>query len=784
MSKASVVVPEKGKPKAAPSETTSKKADATTVKPVAPERLNFKTLLLQNPNHFGTFPNLSGKVVLPKKFDTAFEELTCLGLNPEQNKLEAVVQIKQHSGYLTDACGAGSREYIRFFVQHGAVWQDIGDTFFDAFDLAGPLPLSYCVSIDLKEAHKFCTSENILNVRAILSWNLEPTPGDPNFSPPWGNVLDARVQVAPLIITKVPIGMLVSEGLVKVNEAAIGAIDFEKALPSKVEPAQPYSALKGLYAKSDVPAHRFGFAEAQKVLQHPVLNIPSGAVAKAGAVAKPGGAGSVSELAPGPELSAILAALAKLSGDVTFEEMKCAGYNPQTRELEAVIEIKRNAGYSGGLCTQGSTEYVSFFAFFGGAWQPLGTATVRVHDLAAVTPGHSLMYAVHRISNMTEMPCKNLEGVPLRAILSWEQQPTGPNFTPTWGNVINTHVQPMVGAVTGEHMRLMRIGGVTINRISDITHLAYPRGLADPAHGLPVIAGDCGGDDSPFGGELIVEGDFTPKPDVFNHVTGAVLPGGKPIIYQVWVSRVDIPSVPFQLTNGFFIAVFPPNALFPPLTFNQHLQPPPGPVSGGVAGDQYYQYMESDLQAVNPRALAAFEAGGLAEGDYRIEVRPWVWTGAQYQSVASQFKTVHVFNGYKHTEIIGGNPTTMFRPQVALTLTSIADCADAKIGDTVKGSYSVVDNFFNALSIELVPITIGGVPVVEPAVTVTPDPGNATTYNGTNTGGSHGTFSLDTASLPACGYTIELVANDRAIVDSHCDRHWNRIGVGFCLRKP
>jgi hypothetical protein len=67
---------------------------------------------------------------------------------------------------------------------------------------------------------------------------------------------------------------------------------------------------------------------------------------------------------------------------------------------------------------------------------------------------------------------------------------------------------------------------------------------------------------------------------------------------------------------------------------------------------------------------------------------------------------------------------------------------------------------------------------------VTPDPGNATTYNGTNTGGSHGTFSLNTASLPACGYTIELVANDRAIVDSHCDRHWNRIGVGFCLRKP
>ena len=100
---------------------------------------------------------------------------------------------------------------------------------------------------------------------------------------------------------------------------------------------------------------------------------------------------------------------------------------------------------------------------------------VRVHDLAAVAKG-PLMYAVYRISNMTEMPCKSLEGVPLRAILSW-QHSLGFSFIPTWGNVINMHVQPIVGVVTGETSRLMRIGGVTINRISDITHLAYPRAI-------------------------------------------------------------------------------------------------------------------------------------------------------------------------------------------------------------------------------------------------------------------------------------------------------------------
>src|SRR6266850_6094421 len=96
-------------------------AGGSTVAVIAPppERLNFKTLILSNPNHFGTFPKLGPSAVLLKASDTFYEEMTCLGLNPQQNKLEAVVQIKQHNGYITDACGPGSREYVRFFVQHG-----------------------------------------------------------------------------------------------------------------------------------------------------------------------------------------------------------------------------------------------------------------------------------------------------------------------------------------------------------------------------------------------------------------------------------------------------------------------------------------------------------------------------------------------------------------------------------------------------------------------------------------------------------------------------------------
>lgn len=81
-----------------------------------PERLNFKTLLLQNPNYFGTLPKLGGVPVKKINFDTTFEQLTCLGLSQAANRLEAVIQIKQPSGYGTDSCGAGTPEYVRFFV--------------------------------------------------------------------------------------------------------------------------------------------------------------------------------------------------------------------------------------------------------------------------------------------------------------------------------------------------------------------------------------------------------------------------------------------------------------------------------------------------------------------------------------------------------------------------------------------------------------------------------------------------------------------------------------------
>ena len=66
------------------------------------------------------------------------------------------------------------------------------------------------------------------------------------------------------------------------------------------------------------------------------------------------------------------------------------------RAVRGARRVKKPLGYSGGLCTQGSREYVTFWADLNanGFFETcLGTASVQVHDIAEV-PSQGLEYAV------------------------------------------------------------------------------------------------------------------------------------------------------------------------------------------------------------------------------------------------------------------------------------------------------------------------------------------------------------------------------------------------------
>jgi hypothetical protein len=752
------------------------------------ERGNFKLSLLKNPNFFGTFPGL-GNVVKQIQFDTTFEQVTCVGLNPGppfgKGTLEAVIQIKQPTGYNSGPCDSGSTEWVRFFVEDGNTWTDVGVTGVTVYNLQGSaLPVSYAVSIPLSHVKKFCSAENVLNVRAILSWEFQP-PSDHTFIPVFGNVLDARVQIAPAFIEFTAVGSLIESGLLKVDPSVAAVLDETKTLPAKPVHPLPFGELKKLYADSKVPAHRFGFTEALNSAKsvEKVLSV---------AAAFKGLAISAADVATTAELAGILSAIVKPATDTTFEQMTCAGYNPQTRTLEAVIEIKSNGGYNGNLCTAGSFEYVRFFAFVTGVWHDLGTAQVNVHDLKAVAPGKPVNYAVVKVSDVVSELCQNLVSVPLRAILSWQTIPSGPDFVPFWGNIINTQIQPQISSGL-QGARLLRIGDVGVIGIQPSVNIFLSGdALANPTG----VAEDCNNaDDSPFAGGIGIEGDFSPKvAGAFDPVTGVVLLGAHPVMYRVFITPPPLVGPPSQLKNQFGIGVFPIAAPIgnPEVVIPQKTVPPYGPVNGGAPSDVYYTYYESaEGQLVNPRVVASFQAGGLPEGNYTVEIDGYQWDGANYQPMAPVSKTFYVYNGY----LPGGGA-----PLDTLTLTSAADCGNITVGDKITGKYSVTDEFFGAVTVAMTQVFISNIPVAMPTVYLSNGNSgpNSVVYNGTNTGGTTGTFTIFTGNydpnkdplnnkqpnqvpLPACGYTIELIADDRALVSTTCNHHESREAVGFCL---
>ena len=87
------------------------------------QRLNVHKLLANNPNYFGTVPDVGLPTVEPIKYNTSYEELTCVGLWPERNLLEATIEVKLPYGFLGNTCLRGSYEYVRFFID----WNDDGD---------------------------------------------------------------------------------------------------------------------------------------------------------------------------------------------------------------------------------------------------------------------------------------------------------------------------------------------------------------------------------------------------------------------------------------------------------------------------------------------------------------------------------------------------------------------------------------------------------------------------------------------------------------------------------
>lgn len=154
----------------------------------------------------GDLDGLVGKL-FPADGDTSFEELRCAGLYPEVDLLEAVLTVKKATGYSGSLCGPGSTEYVAFWIDFfdGSGFQYMGTATVNVHDLQ-TIPdedVQYAVFLkkDLSKYHVPCEiGPWIVRLRAILSWQTAPPPGNPNYVPVWGNREECLVQLHPGVL--------------------------------------------------------------------------------------------------------------------------------------------------------------------------------------------------------------------------------------------------------------------------------------------------------------------------------------------------------------------------------------------------------------------------------------------------------------------------------------------------------------------------------------------------------------------------------------------------------
>lgn len=679
------------------------------------ERAFSKGLLFSNPNYFGNLAKSEFKAVFPIVENTFYEELACVGYQSQQEYLEAVVYVYQSFGYGTRICGTGTSEFVRFYLSFdgGSTWDDQGLTSFQAFnipeaDQSERGRLEYAVSLKVDPKRKFCfVDDHLIQVRAILSWNFPPPANTPNWKPVWGNVEDATIQVEPLRLFSFP---LLAEQLdVQLPSELINTISPETLVPTQKVSLSP-TQLSKISRSQDIPVSRFAFKELSALISENTIS----------------DLGALQGLFPAIKIDPDL--LQELfpvkDGDTSYEELVCIGLDPNNpNTLVGIIHIKRQSGYSGGPCTDGSLEYVTFWADTdnnGDFETYLGTSSVQVYDLRI--PDKGVYYAVRLPVNLAEFQqrCENGPSLMrIRAILSWNVAPPSfnSNYVPRWGNREETviHIPKLISAPAG---KLAIVGGIPVEHINDISGLT----TADAVFATNNLAPDSLRRPCPFARRITIQG----APLVGDSYKIEVMPVG---------SSLPTPVVnDLIVTNQFGITTThsadPSTGRFQYLSFADNIN--------SVLGQ--WDSTGNDLWIVK---LTTFDSSGSVIGidTHRIQLKN---TGP----IAS-------------VEITSGS----------------GDCGKFSVGTTLQGRFVARDevlapvSYLSTYNLSVEPnINGAGIGIPSPSsgmVNTSPSPGD--------------TWSLNTAGMQACGYIIRVRAFDRTIVNSQSVGLQAGDSAGLCL---
>lgn len=687
------------------------KSHAAMQGPFQTERAHYKALLLANPNYFGNLDTSPFKPVLPLASNTYYEELACVGYQPQQQRLEAVVYVYQPSGYGSGLCGAGSTEYVRFYLSfdNGASWQDQGLTSFQVWNVPqgteGAKRLEYAAQLPVNPARRLCLSgPKLIRMRAILSWNAPPPPNQPNWNPPWGNRRDATILVEPRRLFQIP--DLFDALKVKLPKQLAQVLDFDQPLPTK-QAVLALPELAALYKQAGVPTHRFAYPQL-----HALAHGPAGF-----------DAAQAQQALAGLQIDdTITSVLFPTDGNTSFEELACIGLDPNLPDtLVGIVKVKKSSGYSGGPCTSGSTEYVSWWADTdgNGSFETfLGTASVQVYDIAGL-PAEGLQVAVRLPVDFSKYrkPCHTGPVVlPIRAILSWAVPVPGntPNAVPTWGNREQTLVLVTpTGVVHGPAGKIAILGGIPVSMISDANGTTH----ADAVFALNNAAVGPG---CPFGAAVTVQG--APLPAGYSYKV-EVKPelGGvpAPVLTELTLTRADGTTHPHNAD---------------PLT-------------------QRFAYLPFE-QNVNS-LLAHWDSSGDAR---------WIVTLTAFDPAGNPVST--------DSQLIQLDNTA---PEADIQITTgSGNCGKFTSGTVIGGTFIGRDANLASWSIGIKPPGLND-----------PGEGITLPSTGTlNTAPAGDAWTLDTAGMQGCGYIAEVVVVDRTIVASQGQGWRSSASVGFCLEDP
>lgn len=735
-----------------------KAAETTTTPKIEKERSEFRRLLLQNANYFGNLEKSDLKAVKKIVANTGYEQLNCVGYNPDKQFLEATISIKQPFGYGGDLCHAGTTEYVRFFIDYGSGWVDAGVAGAVVHDIPTSedcskhltKPLTYVASLKLSPKIARCCNHPVLpKVHAILSWNLVPPAGPANVGwlPPWGNTLDCHVQIKPRPWS---LFCILEDLSVNLNQKLKVPPLFEQVQDNPIpipdpppltvsELAQMYTGKEAQAKKIEVESHRFGTSDLHMALTSGAFS--EQLVAQKAEIWK----------AAGLDLSAVIGALQETSANTTYEQLECLGIDDTAPErLVATFRIKRPNGYSGNLCQAGSKEYIAFWADWDNTckWSYVGTVTVNVHDIASI-PKEGLCYSAILPVDLTyhRRPCGEPKIARIRAVLSWAVPPstTNPNALDYWGNRLDTHVQINPGEViTGlPPAKIRNLGGIPLEDIDTVsTGMTLPAAVF--AH-YPGYSADAWGLNRacPFGGQIVIEGNYylpyyyrvkvhkaTDPPNSYTVL-------GDSFLVERWDTGFDLQTS----SGGFF------KFLGPATHFDRTL------ALWNTSGDDVWE-VQLDLASA-PTAAAIFASSP--------------WYHVQLDNTAPQ-----------------GPPASPLTMDIHIT-SGGGDCKDIGQGDLIIGNFIANDLHFGGWSLSTEPNTLT-TPSNQPVATAPPPSPPPAPLPGTSAAPapSGHSWSLNTAApiaMKPCGYVVRLDVSDRTIVNSVPGQHnGNHIEVGFCLR--